>query len=233
MISPSGPRAAGKFGCSLLSIGATQSAGFDMLAHHWDVMEQRSAEFGHQADRQAWRLVSQIHVAETRDQAFADVAYGLDDYFEYFRKVAALPVVPEGGPDDLAEQLNASGGGIVGSPDDCIELIETLITQSNGGFGTLLVQAHEWANPAATNRSYELLAQKVFPHFQGTAKRPTDSKSWVIENRPTFMSAAGAAIMTAMAKHGEEQAAKDSALDAEIEEIESDLASPAVPPEAD
>jgi len=233
MISPSGPRAAGKFGCSLLSIGATQTAGFDMLAHHWDVMEQRSAEFGHQADRQAWRLVSQIHVAETRDQAFADVAYGLDDYFEYFRKVAALPVVPEGGPDDLAEQLNASGGGIVGSPDDCIELIETLITQSNGGFGTLLVQAHEWANPAATNRSYELLAQKVFPHFQGTAKRPTDSKSWVIENRPTFMSAAGAAIMTAMAKHGEEQAAKDSALDAEIEEIESDLASPAVPPEAD
>ena len=233
MISPSGPRAAGKFGCSLLSIGATQTAGFDMLAHHWDVMEQRSAEFGHQADRQAWRLVSQIHVAETRDQAFADVAYGLDDYFEYFRKVAALPVVPEGGPDDLAEQLNASGGGIVGSPDDCIELIETLITQSNGGFGTLLVQAHEWANPAATNRSYELLAQKVFPHFQGTAKRPTDSKSWVIENRPTFMSAAGAAIMTAMAKHGEEQAAKDSALDAEIESIESDLASPAAPPDAD
>jgi len=233
MISPSGPRAAGKFGCSLLSIGATQTAGFDMLAHHWDVMEQRSAEFGHQADRQAWRLVSQIHVAETREQAFADVAYGLDDYFEYFRKVAALPVVPEGGPDDLAEQLNASGGGIVGTPDDCIELIETLITQSNGGFGTLLVQAHEWANPAATNRSYELLAQNVFPHFQGTAKRPTDSKSWVIENRPTFMGAAGAAIMTAMAKHGEEQAAKDSALDAEIESIESDLASPAAPPDAD
>ncbi len=125
MISPSGPRAAGQFGCSLLSIGATQTAGFDMLAHHWDVMEQRSAEFGNQADRRAWRLVSQIHVAETREQAVADVAYGLDDYFDYFRKVAALPVVPEGGPDDLAAQLNASGGGIIGTPDDCIELIET------------------------------------------------------------------------------------------------------------
>ena len=233
MISPSGPRAAGKFGCSLLSIGATQTAGFDMLAHHWDVMEQRSAEFGNQADRQAWRLVSQIHVAETREQAVADVAYGLDDYFDYFRKVAALPVVPEGGPDDLAAQLNASGGGIIGTPDDCIELIETLIAQSNGGFGTLLVQAHEWANPAATNRSYELMAQKVFPHFQGSAKRPTDSKHWVIENRPTFLGAAGAAIMTAIAKHGEEQAAKDTALDAEIEEIESDLSAPTAPPETD
>ncbi|HEY5155410.1 MAG TPA: LLM class flavin-dependent oxidoreductase [Acidimicrobiales bacterium] len=233
MISPSGPRAAGKFGCSLLSIGATQTAGFDMLAHHWDVMEQRSAEFGNEADRRSWRLVSQIHVAETREQAVADVAYGLDDYFDYFRKVAALPVVPEGGPDDLAEQLNASGGGIVGTPDDCIELIETLIEQSNGGFGTLLVQAHEWANPAATHRSYELLAQQVFPHFQGSALRPTASKHWVIENRPTFLGAAGAAIMTAIAKHGEEQAAKDSALDAEIEEIESDLTAPASPPEAD
>ena len=31
MISPSGPRAAGKFGCSLLSIGATQRAGIDLL----------------------------------------------------------------------------------------------------------------------------------------------------------------------------------------------------------
>ena len=217
MISPSGPRAAGRFGCSLLSIGATQAAGFDMLAHHWDVMEQRSAEFGNQADRRTWRLVSQIHVAETRDQAYADVAYGLDDYFDYFRKVAALPIVPEGGPEDLAEQLNDSGAGVIGTPDDCIELIERLIDQSNGGFGTLLIQAHEWAIPAATHRSYELLAQKVFPHFQGSARRPTESKSWVIENRPEFLGAAGAAIMTAIAKHGEEQAAKDQAIEAEIE----------------
>src|SRR5690606_9902810 len=39
MISPSGPRAAGRFGVALLSIGATQQAGFDMLAHHWNVAE--------------------------------------------------------------------------------------------------------------------------------------------------------------------------------------------------
>ncbi|MGZ4681926.1 MAG: LLM class flavin-dependent oxidoreductase [Acidimicrobiales bacterium] len=228
MISPSGPRAAGKFGCALLSIGATQTAGFDMLGHHWDVMEQRCAEFGNEADRQAWRLVSQIHVAETREEAYRDVAYGLDDYFEYFRKVAALPVVPEGGPDDLADQLNASGGGVIGTPDDCIELIEKLIEQSNGGFGTLLIQAHEWARPEATHRSYELIAQRVLPHFQGSARRPAESKAWVSENRPTFMGAAGAAIMTAIAKHGEEQAAKDSAIEAEIEQIEeSELATPA------
>jgi len=220
MISPSGPRAAGRFGCSLLSIGATQSSGFDMLAHHWDVMEQRSAEFGNPADRRTWRLVSQVHVAETREQAYRDVAYGLDDYFEYFRKVAALPIVPEGGPDDLADQVNSMGAGVVGSPEDCIEMIEGLIAQSNGGFGHFLIQAHEWADQAATHKSYELLAQKVLPHFQGSSRRPAESKAWVSENRPTFMGAAGAAIMSAIAQHGEEQAAKDTAIDAEIEQIE-------------
>jgi len=222
MISPSGPRAAGRYGCSLLSIGATQSAGFDMLAHHWDVMEQRSAEFGNTADRRDWRLVSQVHVAETREQAYADVAYGLDDYFEYFRKVAALPIVPEGGPDDLADQVNQMGAGVVGSPDDCIEMIETLIEQSDGGFGTFLIQAHEWANPAATNKSYELLAQKVMPHFQRSSRRPAESKDWVAENRPTFIGAAGQAIMTAIAKHGEEQAAKETEIEAELVEIETE-----------
>ena len=226
MISPSGPRAAGRFGCSLLSIGATQAAGFDMLAHHWDVMEQRSAEFGHVADRTGWRLVSQVHLAETREQAYRDVAYGLDEYFEYFRKVAALPVVPEGGPDDLADQINASGVGVVGTPDDCIELIERLIDQSNGGFGTFLVQAHEWADPRATHRSYELLAQKVLPRFQGSSRRPAESKAWVSERRPELIGAAGQAIMGAIAKHGEEQAARQAAVDAEIEAVGDDLAAP-------
>ena len=29
--------------------------------------------------------------------------------------------------------------------------------------------AHEWANPEATRRSYELIAQHVMPQFQGQA----------------------------------------------------------------
>ena len=49
--SPSGPRLAGKYGVGLLSIGATQAAGFDALGLHWDVMEERAATFGTVADR--------------------------------------------------------------------------------------------------------------------------------------------------------------------------------------
>ncbi|MGZ4807267.1 MAG: LLM class flavin-dependent oxidoreductase, partial [Ilumatobacteraceae bacterium] len=40
--SPSGPRLAGRYGIGLLSIGATQSEGFDLLGLHWDVMEERA-----------------------------------------------------------------------------------------------------------------------------------------------------------------------------------------------
>ena len=208
MISPSGPRAAGKFGVALLSIGATQREGFDLLGHHWDVVEERAAKFDNVADRRSWRLVTHMHVAETKEQAYADVAFGLDDYFDYFRKVAALPTVPEGPPDDLADQVNSNGMGVIGTPDDAIDLVQRLIDQSNGGFGTVLLQAHEWANTEATNRSYELLARYVMPHFQGTSARPAESKDWVAANRPEFMGAAGAAIMTAMQEHGQEKVAE-------------------------
>src|SRR6516164_2668781 len=55
--SPAGPRLAGRYGYGLLSIGATLAAGFDVLALHWDVMEERAAHYGVDVDRSAWRLV--------------------------------------------------------------------------------------------------------------------------------------------------------------------------------
>ncbi|MGI9612030.1 MAG: LLM class flavin-dependent oxidoreductase, partial [Acidimicrobiales bacterium] len=44
--------------------------------------------------------------------------------------------------------------------------IESLWKQS-GGFGGYLCMDHDFANPAAKHRSYELLAQQVMPRFQG------------------------------------------------------------------
>src|SRR3954467_8854783 len=44
--SPTGPRMAGTHGVGLLSIGATLTQdGFDALAHHWNVVEERAAHF--------------------------------------------------------------------------------------------------------------------------------------------------------------------------------------------
>ena len=206
MISPSGPRAAGRFGCSLLSIGATQRAGIDLLGQAWEVMEERSAQFGNVADRRQWRLVTMMHLAETRQQALADIDHGIADYARYFREVAALPIFPDHPPEKLAAQLNESGAAVIGTPDDAIALVEHLIEESHGGFGTLLLQAHEWANPEATRRSYELFAQHVLPHFDAHVASTTASMEWVMSNRPEQLGAAMQAIGAAIQQHADEKA---------------------------
>jgi limonene 1,2-monooxygenase len=207
MVSPSGPRAAGKFGCSLLSIGATQQAGFDALGYHWGVMEERSAQFGRTADRGRWRLVGPMHLAETREQAAADVAFGLADWIDYFQRVAALPIAPDTGSHaDQVDAINASGLAVVGTPDDAIAQIRRLADQS-GGFGTYLLMAHDWADTAQTLRSYELFARYVIPAITGSAATTTASRDWAADNRPQFIDAAGAAIMTQIQRHTDEQQA--------------------------
>src|SRR4051812_43276922 len=76
--SPTGPRLAGRYGVGLLSIGATMTeAGFDALAHHWNVMEERSATFGTRVDRAAWRLLRVMDIAATREQAHRGAGDGV------------------------------------------------------------------------------------------------------------------------------------------------------------
>lgn len=206
-VSPSGPRAAGRFGCGLLSIGATSAGGFDALGYHWDVVEERAAQFGNTADRNNWRLVGPMHIADTKEQAIRDVEFGLAHWVDYFRRVAALPLAPEG--DDsagLVDVLNASGFAVIGTPEDAIAQVARLEEQSNGGFGAYLVMAHEWADREATLRSYELFAREVMPVFQGSAGTLTASRDWAAENRPQFIGAAGAAIMSSIQRHNDEKA---------------------------
>ncbi len=209
-ISPAGPRAAGRFGCSLLSIGATSAGGFDALGLHWDVMEERAAEFGTTVDRSKWRLVGPIHIADTREQAIADVSFGLADWVDYFQRVAALPLAPDtANHETLVDALNASGIAVIGTVEDAIAQIERLRTQS-GGFGTFLAMGHEWADTEATLHSYELLARYVVPEFQGSARTLVASRDWAAEHRPEFIGAAGAAVMSAIERHQEEKQSKAS-----------------------
>src|ERR1700691_2150498 len=137
--SPAGPRAAGKFGCSLLSIGATTAGGFDVLGSHWDVMEERAQEFGTTVDRSKWRLVGPMHIAETEAQARADVEFGLAQWVDYFERVAALPLAPGTlDPEKMVDALMETGFAVVGTPAMAIAQIERLVTQSEG-FGTYLL----------------------------------------------------------------------------------------------
>ncbi len=208
--SPSGPQAAGNFGISMLSLGATSTAGFDLLGPHWDLVEELSAANGHVADRGTWRLVGPMHLAETREQAAKDVEFGLRDWNFYFEKIAALGLSVGEGAKDPVQAINDSGSGVVGTPNDAIAQIERLI-ESSGGFGTYLMLAHDWANTQATHKSFELFARYVMPHFQGHLDRARGSMNYAAENRPRFIgdvvTAIGASVMEHQAKFAAKQAA--------------------------
>ena len=207
-VSPAGPRAAGRFGCSLLSIGATSAGGFDILGHHWDVVEERAAEFGTTVDRSKWRLVGPMHIADTKEQAIADVEFGLAQWVDYFQRVAALPLAPDtANHETLVDALNASGFAVIGTVEDAVNQVERLRKQSNG-FGTFLLMGHEWADTGPTRHSYELIARYVAPEFQGSAQSLTASRDWAAESRPEFIGAAGAAVMSAIQKHQQEKEEK-------------------------
>jgi limonene 1,2-monooxygenase len=214
-VSPAGPRAAGRFGCSMLSIGATSAGGFDVLGYHWGVVEERAAQFGTTADRAGWRLVGPMHIAETREQAIADVAFGLADWVDYFQRVAALPLAPQTEDhDSLVDALNASGFAVIGTPDDAVAQIRRLAAQA-GGFGTYLLMAHDWADRAETLRSYELFSRYVMPEVTGSARSLVASRDWAAENRPSFIGAAGQAVMSAIQTHAAESAEKAGTGDGE------------------
>ena len=167
--SPSGAKLAGRYGAGVLSLGATVAIGMDVLAHHWSIQEEVAAQHGQTADRASWRLVGLMHLAETEEEARRDVEYGMTQWFEYFQHVAAFPQMAVEGDDvDAMVQFVNGGLGVVGTPDQAVAQIEELLDQSNGGFGAYLTLAHNWANPQATKKSYELFARHVMPRFQGS-----------------------------------------------------------------
>ena len=206
--SPTGPRLAGRHGIGLLSIGATQAAGFDVLGLHWDVMEERAQTFGTVADRSKWRLVGMMHIAETKEQAYKDVEYGIAQWFDYFQHTAAFPQMAVGDGTSVREFIdfvNESGLGSIGTADMACEQIERLQKQS-GGFGCYMLLAHEWANPQATHRSYELIARNVMPQFQGQAFSTLNAKHRAAENREHLAERNMQAVVDMTEKHQRELA---------------------------
>jgi limonene 1,2-monooxygenase len=125
-----------------------------------------------------------MHIAETREQAYKDVEHGIEQWFRYFQKVAAFPQMAVAGGDvrEMIDFVNEAGIGAIGTPDDAAAQVQKLVDQS-GGFGAMLLMAHEWANPEATRRSYELIAQHVMPRFQGQAQATLDAKARATETR--------------------------------------------------
>ena len=210
-VSPSGPRTAGRWGMAMLSPAATSEGGFNALAYHWGLCEESAREHGTTVDRSGWRIAGPVHIAETREQARADMRFGLAGWLYYFQKVVALPGVPEiGTPDECLDAMIEAGFVVVGTPDDLVAQLERLERQT-GGFGTFLVTAHEWANRDATRRSYELIARHVAPQFQDSNAYTRRSMEWVQENRGPFLGAAAQGMLEAIQKDRERRDGKKAA----------------------
>ncbi|MEU8709980.1 LLM class flavin-dependent oxidoreductase [Streptomyces sp. NPDC048565] len=211
--SPTGARLAGSRGASLISLGATMSqGGFDALAYHWGIATERAAHAGRPApDRATWRLVTNVHVAETREQAYRDVEFGLQDWLRHLNDNAATPgiALPDGSTRELIEFVNESGLGAIGTADDVRRQIQRMVDQS-GGFGTVLLLAHDWAGPTAKWHSWELIARQVAPHFQGSGKTHAqashDARARILARREEASIAAGAALEHMNRKYADEVA---------------------------
>ena len=94
-VSPSGSKVAGRYGAGLISVAATEPAGFGVLDYNYNVWQEEAALHGHQALRRDWRLMGPMHIAETYEQAKENCKYGLQWVFDYLSHI-----LPMGDPND-------------------------------------------------------------------------------------------------------------------------------------
>ena len=153
-----------------------------------------------------------MYVAETREQALKDVQYGVEKWVDYFMNVLSLPLLPNEEPDPKKwpERMIESGAAVIGTPDDAIDQLKRL-EEETGGFGAYLILANDWASPARTKESYELIARHVFPEFQGTTVREKRSHKKLRDIREEHLTGIGAAIESEIEKHSVEMTAKGKA----------------------
>ena len=211
-ISPTGARAAGTHGIGLLSLAASLPGAQNELPKHWAVAEEKAAEHGTRVDRRNWRLVVPMHLAESREQARADMEHGTLRLARYIERLGgALPPYATS-TDAMLDEWTGNGLVIfgkltLGTPDDMIETIANL-EKASGGFGTVLLLAHNCASPEATWKSYELFARYVMPAVNGANRARGDSLDWAHGNSQKFMGAMMGGIQKAVADHEAERAEK-------------------------
>ena len=197
MVSPSGMTMAGKHGIGILSIGSMSTAGLQALPTQWSFAEESAAKHGKTMDRRNWRVLLSWHVAETREEAAQEAKQGL---FRWHNEYTVGTLMRPGAeafrtPDDAVLQTARVEGSaaVIGTPDDLIANIKALL-EVTGGFGTVIGFVHDWANPEATRRSWDLVARHVIPEINGFLSAYRSSQQHVIEHRDSF-ERAGQAVL--------------------------------------
>jgi limonene 1,2-monooxygenase len=205
-VTPSGGRVAGTYGLGMLCVAATNPFGFDALGVNWKIANDVAAERCQRMDPAGLRLVGPMHIAETREQARANVRHGLAKWADYFARVNPMAPRDTSGKD-LVDQLIDNGGVVIGTPDDAIAKLEALYAKQ-GEFGAFLQLAHNWADFENTKKSYDLFARFVRPHFTRANANRRSSLDWVTENGHVLGTKVREAAMKAFGQHEAAQRAK-------------------------
>jgi len=196
--TPSGGRAAGRFGLSMLCVAASQAGAFDVLASNWMLANEVASQYGHTMDPAGLRLVAPVHIAETREKARENVKHGLERWIRYYDLAAPNPFPHD--DRDPVDVLIDSGRAVIGTPDDAIAMIDRLRAKQ-GQFGVFLAQHVDWADWDQSLKSYELYARYVMPHFNGANANRTATYNVMHERGEELLSLRRGAASKAFAQH--------------------------------
>lgn len=196
-VTPNGATVAGRHGLGMLCVAAASDAGYSVLDSNWAAACNMAKTHSQTMNKSELRLVAPFHVAETRQQAIDDMAYGYEKFCDYVYQTS-----PDG-PASLGlgtvEEMIESRATLIGSPDDALEQLERYWDKADG-FGTMLFLAHNWANFEATKKSYELIARYVLPKFRGSNDWRAASYKWMGDNVEAFTAAREGAVRQTLEK---------------------------------
>src|SRR5262245_51031830 len=106
---------------SAWSLGAGLVGGRKDLKAQWAVGQESAAKHGQTLRREEWRLVIRVHLAESAEEAMADVREGREyERHHYFRRVGGLK------SDSTLEQEIEEDAAIVGTPEHAIGALTRL-----------------------------------------------------------------------------------------------------------
>jgi alkanesulfonate monooxygenase SsuD/methylene tetrahydromethanopterin reductase-like flavin-dependent oxidoreductase (luciferase family) len=161
---------AGEHGFMPLSLN--MSPGY--VATHWDAVLEGARRSGRRSSREDWRIVREIFVADTDEEAHRHCVGGMMGRMmrEYFLPLLAnfgftdyLKHDPTVADSDVTPEYCAKKNWLIGSPSTVAERLAQVYDEV-GGFGTLLVFCFDYTeNPAAWRHSMQLLAEEVMPRM--------------------------------------------------------------------
>jgi alkanesulfonate monooxygenase SsuD/methylene tetrahydromethanopterin reductase-like flavin-dependent oxidoreductase (luciferase family) len=143
------------------------------LQSQWNNYAKGCAEGGHRADRANWRVARSIFVAEDDRTARA---YGGDDAKSPYRfymnqltaklrkgkRLAGFKERLDMADEEVTVDYVLNNVVIHGSVNRVVDALLAL-HEKIGDFGTLLYCGKDWADPALSRKSMELMAEKVMP----------------------------------------------------------------------